>query len=151
MMLAKDEIYPLIESIWVVLLGLPIQRIAAVEICDGHTQCWTGCVHITGEWEGAVTLNCPVSWAGEATSIMLNVTDKAIRKDDIRDALGELTNIIGGNIKALLPGSTQMSLPTVVNGLDYTVSIPNSTVIYQETFMCQGSALRLTVLEGNKN
>ena len=34
----------------------------------------------------------------------------------MRDAVGELANMVGGNIKALMPGSCQLSLPTVAEG-----------------------------------
>jgi hypothetical protein len=36
-----------------------------------------------------------------------------LEDDDVRDAVGELVNVIGGNLKALLPGDTAISTPLV--------------------------------------
>jgi chemotaxis protein CheX len=40
-----------------------------------------------------------------------------VTQSDIVDAVGELANVIGGNVKALLPQPCQLSLPHVqING-----------------------------------
>jgi len=36
-----------------------------------------------------------------------------VTSDEIGDALGELANVLGGNVKAMLPAPSTMSLPTV--------------------------------------
>jgi len=36
-----------------------------------------------------------------------------VEQDDVRDALGEIANVIGGNVKGLLPERSALSLPVV--------------------------------------
>ncbi|QCC78154.1 chemotaxis protein CheX [Nocardioides daphniae] len=35
---------------------------------------------------------------------------------DVVDAVGELVNMVGGNVKSLVPGPSQLSLPLVATG-----------------------------------
>jgi len=37
--------------------------------------------------------------------------------DDVRDSIGELANMVGGNLKSLMPPGVALSLPSVVEGV----------------------------------
>ena len=60
------------------------------------------------------------------TAILFDRAEREVSLDDVRDALGEITNMIGGNVKALLPTPSRLSLPTVVEGADYAVTVPRT-------------------------
>jgi len=83
----------------------------------------TASVHFAGEWKGAVLLQCKPAQAFVFTSrLMAGV--KPLRIDaDVRDALGELANMLGGNLKSVLPTGVVLSMPSVVDGSDYAVHI----------------------------
>lgn len=70
-------------------------------------------VEITGAWNGTVCLSCSVVAGRHAASAMFDMEDSELSPAEISDAVGELVNMVGGNIKSLLPGPTQLSLPTV--------------------------------------
>ncbi|MFO0603461.1 MAG: chemotaxis protein CheX [Polyangiales bacterium] len=74
---------------------------------------FVGSVDIHGSWEGAVTLACAGPLARRAAGTMLDVAPGEVTGEDVRDALGEITNILGGNVKALLPAPSRLSLPEV--------------------------------------
>jgi chemotaxis protein CheX len=40
--------------------------------------------------------------------------------------LGEIANLVGGNIKSLLPGTNLLSLPTVVDGKQLQAKLPGT-------------------------
>ena len=44
---------------------------------------------------------------------------------EVVDALGELTNMIGGNVKSLLPAPSQLSLPMVSDSV-WPTTVPGS-------------------------
>jgi chemotaxis protein CheX len=67
--------------------------------------------------------------------------------DEVGDAVGEIANMTGGNLKSLLGGSCHMSLPSVTIGNDYTVNIPGSAVRDRSGMTCDGHNLLLTILE----
>ena len=54
----------------------------------------------------------------EIAGRMFSIAPEEVKEDDIRDALSELANIIAGNVKALLPAPSHLSLPTYLGGRD---------------------------------
>ena len=64
---------------------------------------------------------------------------------DLRDALGELTNMAAGNLKTLLPGSDDISLPTVVEGSDYGLTRLDSTLVAQTRASLDGLPLAVAL------
>ena len=73
-------------------------------------------VHIAGEWSGAITLEMSVATAEVAARVLLDVDD--VEAWEVADAVGELVNIVGGNLKSLLPTPSKLSLPRVSQSAD---------------------------------
>ena len=40
--------------------------------------------------------------------------------EEVRDLLGEMANLVGGNIKGMLPGPSRLSLPVVAPPVDHS-------------------------------
>jgi chemotaxis protein CheX len=73
-------------------------------------------VEIVGPWTGTVVLTCGRSTAEELSrSLLKEHAPPVLDQDDIEDALGELANVVGGNVKAVLPGPSVLGLPEVGN------------------------------------
>lgn len=81
------------------------------------SELWTAYVMIRGAWNGAMFMFCCRDFALKAASQMLGVDTDLVSDDDACCVVGEMTNVLGGNIKALISahvGSTcGMSLPCV--------------------------------------
>lgn len=73
-----------------------------------------GAVSISGAWQGWVTLEVPGATATRLTAAMLGGGDVVPAAEDVDDALGELANMIGGNLKSLVPAPSVLGLPVVV-------------------------------------
>jgi chemotaxis protein CheX len=71
-------------------------------------------VSITGSWHGHLVYACSTLAAKRAAAAFLAMEVDEVGQEDIQDVLGELANIIGGNVKAMLPNGCFLSLPTVV-------------------------------------
>ncbi len=138
------EITQLTTIIWDSILRLSIEPAESNAL--PHTRTMSACVHITGPWPGAVALSCGVEMAEEAAGIMFNLGNAVPTIADMQDALGELANMIGGNVKALLPEGCQLSLPSVVEGSDYSVRVPGSRLVTQLPFRCGAHALSVSLL-----
>ena len=67
--------------------------------------------------------------------------------DEIGDALGELTNMVAGNIKALLPESCSISLPTVAQGLSYEINVVGTSAVATVPFTCIDDPLVVTLVQ----
>jgi chemotaxis protein CheX len=101
-------------------------------ITERH-QIWTGdillgTITFHGAAEGCLGLCCPKEAAEAITQSMLGMAPgEALEREDIQDALGEVTNMVMGNLKTLLAdilGDLQISVPTVMRGqqFDYDIS-----------------------------
>src|ERR1019366_6717354 len=109
------DIEEITGMIWESLFDFPLERVADAPI-DGEPVV-TGFVSIDGAWNGAIMVRCPIALATTLTTAMFQA-DNAPGFDDVRDALGELTNMVAGNVKALLPSPRNLSLPAVALGTD---------------------------------
>jgi chemotaxis protein CheX len=84
----------------------------------------TGMVGFAGTYSGVISIHCPVDLALKITSNMLGVDCDEIN-DDLNDAIGEIANMLGGNVKQVLSKGgldVKLSIPTVISGEDYTVN-----------------------------
>lgn len=130
-------------SIWETLFALPLVEGTTPPQPTDSTV--TGCVNIEGAWNGAVTFQCPMALAGILTAQMfLNGSSPSV--DDISDAVGELTNMLAGNVKALLPEPCHISLPGVAFGSDYRFSVVGTKPVASVSFTCGGHPLLVTLL-----
>lgn len=68
-------------------------------------------IFITGAWDGSVSLRCTEALGRRVASGMFGVGPDRVSDEDVQDALGELANILGGNIKPLFPAPNHLSLP----------------------------------------
>ena len=84
----------------------------------------TGMVGFAGTYSGVISIHCPVELALKVTSNMLGI-DCGEVNEDLNDAIGEIANMLGGNVKQVLSKGgldVKLSIPTVISGEDYTVN-----------------------------
>ena len=75
-------------------------------------------VRISGDWEAQLEVRTPVSSARRIASTMFSAHMDDLAEDEVTDALGEIANMIGGNLKGLQDGETRLSLPCVGKDCD---------------------------------
>jgi len=73
-----------------------------------------GIVSISGKWNGFVNIYLPSPLAVLAAEKMFFLEPGASSQSEVQDAVGEIINMIGGNIKAILPEPNQLSTPDVI-------------------------------------
>jgi CheY-specific phosphatase CheX len=141
-----DEMYQIVSTIWEAAIGLQI-RPELPAAGETPLRSTAACIQITGAWNGAILLDCPVEVAQLAACSMFNTVPEKVNVADMQDAVAELVNMIGGNFKALLPETCYLSLPSVVEGGDYSTRVPGSAIAGRLGINCQGHAMAITVLE----
>jgi chemotaxis protein CheX len=100
-------------------------------------------IGFTGEARGAVVVSFKVGLAIELTNMLTEQNHSTI-DDEVIDAVGEIVNIIAGNVKRNLEAEFRLviSLPTVIHGKDFTLTWPTSQtrvicipfILFEETF-----------------
>ncbi|WP_426561104.1 chemotaxis protein CheX [Angustibacter sp. McL0619] len=106
-----DDVWQIVADVWESMLGLPAVRADRAFELHGAL---TASVQLSGDWDCLVTVTLPRSTAVDVTRVMLQLEDSdEVSEADVADAVGEVVNVVGGNVKALLAGRTSLGLPKV--------------------------------------
>lgn len=144
-MFASDEqIVGITQDVWSSFVGTVIGS-AAEEVALDAVDVTVGCVAVTGDWTGCVLLACPKQLARTAASAMFDLPAEQLTGDEIADALGELTNMVAGNIKSLLPGPSRLSIPVVMVGASSIVRMPSAVLVNTVSLACEGLPLTVSI------
>lgn len=147
MSIREVDLDRIVKEIWAAVLGLSLQQAATDRAHPPGESIVTGAVQITGAWNGVVTIECSRALARLAAAAMFGAAADELSDDDVRDSVGELANMTGGNVKSLIGEGCQLSLPTVTEGRDYHVTIPGSRPVDCRRFDSDGELLVVTTLE----
>lgn len=150
---AEDlDLTELVGFVWLTTLEMTVEPAGDEPVRNASEPAMEAQVQITGDWQGAVVLHAAPSLVAKVAQRMFSLGENMPSLDDMLDAFGEMANITGGNLKGLLSeGNAHLSLPAVVQGRDYQVSIPGSRQIARRAFSCQGLPLVVTLLEPDRN
>ncbi len=107
----------------------------------------TAAVYFSGEWDGAVLVECGRATARHLTARLMPIPEEDQTPDDIQDALGELANMIGGNLKSVMPRGVSLSMPSVVDGSSYSVRVCGSNLTQRRAFACDAGPFWVTLVE----
>ena len=115
------DVARIVEDVFRTMLNLEVCK------CNGTGSAapgsLTSAVQFVGEWKGAVLLQCSPPQALAFTRCLMPGLKPSHIDEDVRDSLGELANMVGGNLKSVLPPGVALSMPSVVDGSDYALRI----------------------------
>lgn len=139
-----DDIIALTQQVSDSVLGMSAEPLPDVSV--PHQSEVIASVQISGEWQGAVVLTCGRSVAEAITEAMFAMDPGTTSQEELDDAMGEMANMIGGNIKGLVPGPSQLSLPTVVEGKEISATVPGSQLAVEALFVLDSGTFGVQVL-----
>lgn len=135
-----SEIEQIVQMIFSTMLSMEVQSIPS-DPSDSHR--FLGMIHVTGDNPVSLALSVSEELARAASANMLALAVDEVSEEDQQDVVAELTNMIGGNLKSLIPGVHYLSLPTVVEGRDLDLQIPGTTLT--DDVLMQGASGTLRV------
>ncbi len=99
-------------------------------------------VDVVGPWTGSVVLTTGRRTAEELTRALLRDSAPAeLEEEDVADAFGEIANVVGGSVKAALPGQSALSLPSVGTGPD----VRNAADVCRIDLLWRGEPVAISV------
>jgi chemotaxis protein CheX len=141
---AVEMLAEIVRSVFITMMGLE------VSVCDTPSIASAGrltsFVQLTGDWNGTVIFECTKRQACQFSGRMLAMDPPEAVDDDVRDMLGELANMIAGNLKSGMAPGVRLSMPTVMDGSDYDLRVCGSQVQDKLTFECAEGHFVVTVL-----
>ena len=144
MEILPDELAQIVEPVFATMLGLEVGKYGTPWFPNGERL--TAAVHMAGDWNGAVLLECDRRQACQFAGRFLAMDPPDSVDDVVRDVLGELVNMIGGNMKCVLARGIQLSMPSVVDGSDYCMRICGTKVRERLACQCSEGPFWVTVL-----
>ena len=149
--ISRDELVEMMraatESVFSMMLGIPVEAAAAYEEgpvseeLDGVISLVT----LGGPMVGAGRISCSAKLACEiASALMMSSYDGV--NDEVLDAMGELGNMIVGNVKTTVEdkvGAMVLGIPTVVYGRNYRARSGGSHAWTVLPFTCNEQKLEI--------
>ena len=109
-------------------------------------DCLTSAVQMGGAWNGAFLLECDRREACRFAGRFLSIDPPKSVNDEVISVLGELANMIGGNMKCVLTRGIRLSMPSVVDGSDYCLRVCGAKVRERLACQCSEGPFWVTVL-----
>ena len=108
------DLLSVMDQVWLAYIdpdGVDMLRPAEDLAAATELHAW---VAITGAWQGQVVVTCSATLARNLAAAFLAMGADEVTEEDVADVLGELANIVGGNVKSLLPSGCALSTPYYV-------------------------------------
>ena len=117
----REDLETVVGSVFVTMMGLGVRP--SIEPCPGSDGMLTAAVFLTGEWVGAACVHVEPEQACAFAGHFLGMPVPPAVSDDVRDVMGELANMIAGNLKCTLAPGIRISVPSVTDGAEYSVHV----------------------------
>ncbi len=131
----------IVQSIYATMLNAELVRVE--ESAAPAKESLLATIQITGQWMGSVVISLSPDAARATAAAMLSISPDEATDADQQEVAAELVNMIGGNLKSLLPPPSYLSIPAVVTGDDFGQRMHGAALIDDVAFAWEGGALRV--------
>jgi len=143
MTLVDDDIAEIVRDVWSSMLSLPVA--VAPRAAGRTTGEVAAAIEVSGASDCVVSLETSPVGARAIAAAMFGMEEGDVTDAEVSDAVGELTNVIGGNIKSLLPGPSRLSLPTVTLGSQAPQRDTGAAALSEVTLASDGEPIVIAV------
>lgn len=150
------DVDQMVEDLFSIMLGIP--ALQSPPSADGPSADGPGAdgpgddalqatVRISGQWNAEVKVVASMTLIERIASTMFSIDLNELEEEEKVDALGEAVNVIGGNVKGVLNGDCNLSLPCV--GKPFDNECPNRLIA---SYDCEREPLiiELSVWDGQQ-
>jgi chemotaxis protein CheX len=137
-----NDITKIMNDIWGTFLQLSLDASTFEGAWENTCSTFGSKIDIRGEHAWSVTLLCGQDAAKLAASAMFCKAGDELSADDIQETIAELANMLGGNIKTLLPGRNQLSLPSPLSPEAEAYALAHC-LMTRLAFLCKGSPIEV--------
>lgn len=133
----------IVTFVWQTLVGTDAEPAATSAPIDDPR---IATISIGGPWTAALVVTVSAELARSYAATLLGLEVAELETDDVADALGELANVVGGNVKGMLDddGASTLTLPIVSPS---TPSITGGQLTVSCTFDIEGQPMSWELYE----
>jgi len=131
------------------MLGMDVQsgeariEVGSPTVSDGVLSF----IGLAGHWTGAGAISCSADFARQICAQLL-MTEAPSVNEDVLDAMGEVTNMVIGNLKTSIEehlGPMGLSIPTVIYGRNFTSRSVGKNEWINVPFTWEGEVIEIRV------
>lgn len=109
----SDELASVVETVWSEVLRSEVRRLEGDEPSSVRLSSVTARIHVLGPAPRTIVFTCSEALGRRLASHMFHVDPESASPEDVSDAVGEVVNMVGGNVKCIFGSPTTLSLPEV--------------------------------------
>jgi chemotaxis protein CheX len=121
----KEFVTSAITDVFTTMFSMKVKMDNGDSPVAGEGDQIVGSVSFAGEVVGNVSIYVPEGFAVKITAAMLGIEIGEVESDEeVRDAIGELCNMVGGDLKSRLSDfgfPCVLSIPTITIGSDFKI------------------------------
>jgi chemotaxis protein CheX len=141
---ASEELAQIVQSVFAVMTGLDVSPCRARWFPSRDRL--TAAVRLQGDGNRSVLIECDHAQACRVAGRFLSVAPPKTDDPVVSDVLGELANMIGGNLKCVLNQGADLSIPSVVYGSVEDLDPARVEILERVAFENDGEIFWVTVL-----
>lgn len=145
--LEKNDLFSIVTGVCSDFLGLETLELSPEAQAELGPTDVTSFVHVDGDWVGTVTISMPSHLANRLAEAMFAAEASELSADEIIDAVGEVTNMIGGGVKNKICAGGKLSTPGVLQGPGAKIVFPGAWLKSQAAARVDHSGLSVSVFE----
>lgn len=128
----REQITEMTKELFGPMFGIDIEASTQLEWSCDDVECtaWQASVCIDGDFKAEVQTIIPKNLAQRIACTMFGMTPDELTNIELADAMGEVVNIIGGNVKGIVGMESKLSLPCVAQ-YQSAIESPNLSVGFQ--------------------
>ena len=131
MALSSVDIDQLICEVWAPSVDLELYPVDHETGVRAHAAV----LEASGAWEGRIVVRATESFARAVAANMFGMPRHEVEREDADDAIGELANVVGGNLKSLLAdGEVDLAVPQLGTDSDEGTGVTSTVIAGGEGF-----------------
>jgi chemotaxis protein CheX len=147
----ENDLAEMVEQVWMSYLDPEGLSPLIPTYDDSQPSEVHSSVSISGSWTGHVVYATSMVAAKNAAAAFLAMEADEVSSEDLSDVLGELANIVGGNVKAMLPPGCFLSLPQVVLAPETATKYPNASRISGVYGLWEGEPVNVSMWQSSSD
>jgi chemotaxis protein CheX len=147
----ENDLAEMVEQVWMSYLDPEGLNPLIPTYDDSQPSEVHSSVSISGSWTGHVVYASSMVAAKNAAAAFLAMGADEVSPEDLSDVLGELANIVGGNVKAMLPPGCFLSLPQVVLAPETATTYPSASRISGVYGLWEGEPVNVSMWQSRSD
>ena len=131
----ESELQRVTAEIWRMTCEAEVDPLIALPSAAEQRETLAGITEISGAWNGAVAVQVTLPAARQVAACMFCLgAGEEPSREQVEDALKEISNMTGGNLKTVLPEECRLAIPTAVLCGSFSLDLPGREVLCELPF-----------------